>query len=265
MKIKAYFLFPETDEEFLKIGDDPNSYKSLIEEVRIIKFQLKTHNNFELCYDSANLNMFLSKAEILIGGKYLASCRVQLNHLFGNYTRNLNTPFLRDVECIYVHWNINRNIEDSNTFFSELAESKLVEGQDKTILINISNAFHSDRDSVHIIKDAKQYNELPLLINIPIANNEIEFSQWYTSLLTPNFSLQDKSRFRVTTYIWVKQKIYIEITTTNYWYYDYYHKENIRHYEVFNNQGVHLGEANINGVLNSAKADKNKRIDHIIR
>lgn len=265
MKIKTYFLFPTTDEDFITIGDNPQSYRSLIEEVAVIKKQLKAHKDFELWYDSANVNLFLTKAESLIEKVYLTDCRTQLQILFNSFSRNISTTSMRKADCIYVNWNINYTIADANRLIAEASEAKLNEGQDKTILINISNAYVNNRDCIHVIKDAIHYNELPLLISVPVANNEIEFSEWHTTLASPEFSLRNKSKFQVTAFRWEKQSIYLEIATGNFWYYDYFHNENKRHYEVFNAVGVHIGEANTNGVLDTGKATNTKRIDQIIQ
>lgn len=265
MKIKAYFLFPEADEDFLRIGDNPQEYKNLIAEVALIKQQLKTHNNFELCYDSNNVNLFLAKAETLIDAVYLADCRTQLKTLFSNFCRNVSTTFLRKVDCLYVNWDISCTIVNANILLSEISESKLNEGRDKTILINISNAYATNRDSVHIIKDGIHYNDLPKMITVPVANNDIEFSEWYSTLTNTGFSLRNKNRFVATSYRWKKQSIYREISTGNFWYFDYFHKDNKMHYEVFNSVGINLGEANTDGVLDTKKAEDEKRIDNIIQ
>ena len=265
MKIKAYFLFPESDDDFLRIGNNPQSYQNLIDEVAVIKQQLKAHKDFELCYDSTNVKSFLDKAEILVGGEYLANCRTQIYHLFGNNTRNVSTTFLRKADCIYVNWSFNCTVAIAKDLIAEAAEAKHQEGEDKTVLINISDAYITTRENVHVIKDAIHYNELPWMIAVPIANNEIEFSEWHTTLSTPDFSLQDKTRFEVTAHRWEKQKIYRDKNTGNYWYYDYFHNENKKHFEVFNPAGIHLGEANTSGVLDTNKADNQKRIDQIIQ
>lgn len=265
MKIKAYFLFPDTDDDFLRLGENAQVYTNLIGEVAVIKKQLKDHKDFELCYDSANVNTFLTKAETLVDGNYLSECRTQLQHIFGNNTRNVSTTVLRKTNCIYIHWNINTTIDSARIIIAEAAEAKQNEGADKTILINIADTYVNNRESIHIIKDAVHYNDLPILVSIPTVNNEIEFSQWFTTLSTPNFSLTDKARFQATAFKWHKQKIYRETTTNYFWYYDFFHDTNKKHFEVFNAQGIHLGEASIDGILDGSKADNQKRIDNIIQ
>lgn len=260
MKIKAYFLFPDTDDDFVRIGENAQAYTNLIGEVAVIKKQLKDHNDFELCYDSENVNTFLTKAETLIGGSYLSECRSQLQIIFGNNTRNVSTTALRKNDCVYVHWNISSVYENAKAIIAEATEAKHNEGTDNTVVINIAEAYINNREEIHVVKDALHLNDLPILVSIPTVNNEIEFSQWVTTLGTPDFSLTDKTRFERTNQKHVKQRIYKEITTGNYWYYDFFHDTNKKHFEVFNGQGVHLGEANTNGTLDETKADNQKRI-----
>lgn len=260
MKIKAHFLFPDTEEVFFRIGDTPQAYINLIGEVAIIKKLLKKHNDFELCYDLENVDSFLTKAEALVQGSYLSECRSQLQIIFGNKSRNVSSNSIRQNDCVYVHWNITSIYENAKAIIAEAAEAKYNEGTDKTVIINIAEAYVNNREEIHIIKDAPHVNDLPILVSIPSVNNEIEFSQWITALITPNFSLTDKKRFERTNQLHVKQRIYREITTGNYWYYDFFHDTNKKHFEVFSAQGLHLGEASTEGVLDITKADNQKRI-----
>ena len=267
MKIKAYFLFPDTDDDFVRIGQNVQSYTDLIGEVAVIKKQLKDQKDFELCYDSENVNAFLSKAEILVGGNYLSKCRTQLQHIFGNNTKNVSASILRKTDCQYFHWNISTVIDNTRIIIAEAAEAKQNEGTDKIVIINIAEAYTNNRENIHVIKDAVHYNELPILVSIPTVNNEIAFSQWVIALSTPNFSLVGNVNFQMTTFKWKKQKIYREKETSHYWYYDYFHDTNKKHFEVFNAQGIHLGEARSTDrrTLDTTKADNQKRIGHIIQ
>lgn len=82
----------------------------------------------------------------------------------------------------------------------------------------------------------------------------------YLPLEKPPFSLDDKRRFSKTNMIHEKQAIYREIGTGYYWYNDYFHKDNKAHFEVFDAQGLHLGEASMEGILDLSKRDARKRI-----
>ncbi len=77
------------------------------------------------------------------------------------------------------------------------------------------------------------------------------------------FSLDDKSLFQKTNSIYTptKQRVYREIRTGYYWYFDAYHKN---HYEVFDSNNKHLGEASLDGIIDYSKADATKSIKSLI-
>lgn len=77
------------------------------------------------------------------------------------------------------------------------------------------------------------------------------------------FSLEDKSLFQRTNSIYLptKQRVYREIRTGNYWYFDAYHKN---HYEVFDSNDNHLGEASLDGIIDYTKADKSRSIKSLL-
>ena len=59
-------------------------------------------------------------------------------------------------------------------------------------------------------------------------------------------------------------RIYRNLTSGDYWYYDYFHKDNKEHFEVFDATGHHKGEANVNGVIDTTKRDSSKSIVSIL-
>lgn len=82
----------------------------------------------------------------------------------------------------------------------------------------------------------------------------------YLPLELPPFSLSDISRFKKTNFHHNNEPIYKEIKTGYYWYNDYFHKNNKAHFEVFDAQGCHIGEASMKGDLDRGKADSTKSI-----
>jgi hypothetical protein len=131
--------------------------------------------------------------------------------------------------------------------------------------VNIADAYLNNRDAVHVIKDAIHQTDLPSLISIPFVNNEIEFSEWISTLTKGGFSLRNNLNFERTSLRWKKQRIFREIATGNLWYYDYFHKDNVEHYEVFGSDGRNLGIANLQGILDTSMAKDERRIDSIIK
>lgn len=101
---------------------------------------------------------------------------------------------------------------------------------------------------------------------IDFNSNDIMFSIWnlfdddntrFNNIVSELFKykslLDNPTRFVPTGKIYTpsKQQIYKEINTGYYWYLDYQHKENKKHFEVFDSTGkLHLGEADMNGIIN---------------
>ena len=86
----------------------------------------------------------------------------------------------------------------------------------------------------------------------------------YLPFEEPPFSLSDETRFIKTRHHYQNMPIYKEIKTDYYWYNDYFHRTNKAHFEVFDAQGNHIGEASMQGILNRQKSDKTKTIKHLI-
>ena len=258
MKIAAYFIFPDR-------VDAPEMYQSVIKDIIAVKKQLKDHIDFELCYDSKNVDCFLKKAENLLEGIYLNDCRNQIQEIFNKHSRNVDKNSRSNSECTYFNWNIaSWSVNQSDKIIAELSEATL-DKKNKTILINIANAYSTDRDAIHVIKDAVHINDLPIIISTPIINNAADFAEWYALVSGKEFSLKDKRKFKKTAYCWEKQSIYECLETGHFWYFDYFHRENKRHFEVFDSKGIHLGEADEKGILKNGTSDNNKSISKIIQ
>ncbi len=72
--------------------------------------------------------------------------------------------------------------------------------------------------------------------------------------------LRDSSRFTKTADRCKGRRIYHEIATNRLWYVDSFHYGKASHLEVFDSQGNHLGEASLDGILDEAKKDTDKKI-----
>ncbi|MEH2255514.1 MAG: hypothetical protein V7K60_04755 [Nostoc sp.] len=73
--------------------------------------------------------------------------------------------------------------------------------------------------------------------------------------------LRDTTRFRKTSFRYDGRFVYCEFTTSWYWYVDNLHEGKAAHLEVFDKRGFHLGEADLQGNIDTAKKDKDKTID----
>lgn len=65
------------------------------------------------------------------------------------------------------------------------------------------------------------------------------------------------TNFERTKFVEHGEPVYREKSTNHYWYWDNFHNY---HYEVFDSKGKHLGEANLDGELDTSKNDKTKTI-----
>lgn len=115
------------------------------------------------------------------------------------------------------------------------------------ILISITDSKFWQR---HILKDKRNGDVFNLY------SEDISFLPFEI----PPFSLSNTKRFVKTSKHNKDSVIYQEIETGNYWYEDKYHHDTKPHFEVFDNTCTHLGEADMTGFLDSAKADKNKKL-----
>lgn len=71
------------------------------------------------------------------------------------------------------------------------------------------------------------------------------------------FSLSGSSKFSETSQKMKGAKVYKECSTGYYWYRDTFHNT---HYEVFDANGRHIGEANLSGDLDMSKAKPGRRL-----
>ncbi|MEY4904703.1 MAG: hypothetical protein RLZZ292_2518 [Bacteroidota bacterium] len=97
--------------------------------------------------------------------------------------------------------------------------------------------------------------------------NEISLQGQFTNTWfkpkTPSkdaFLSENPNRFQKTKFTVKGATMYQEIATGYYWYLDTFHGADVQdtHFEVFNAQKIHLGEADLQGNLDISKKDKNK-------
>ncbi len=73
--------------------------------------------------------------------------------------------------------------------------------------------------------------------------------------------LRDTTRFQKNSRKYDGRCIYCELLTGMYWYVDNLHYGEAAHLEVFDKRGFHIGEADLQGNIDTSKKDKNKTID----
>ena len=127
------------------------------------------------------------------------------------------------------------------------------------ILVSITDESLWERQKIEFTIYGIDFHEEYELCNL--FNNDTS----HLPLRKQPFQLKDNNEFVKTNYVYNNQIIYQELETGYFWYYDYFHKDNRAHYEVFDRFGNHIGEASMTGELNRSLADSRKTIKDLIK
>lgn len=266
MITKVFLFFPESDDAVLKIVENFSVFENAIESTLKLIKSIRTIDKYELWYDHENISTFLTTTKKFIHGQYWAKRDNQLRFQLGSKCQDI-CLINSKKHFQYFIWRLNDlSLKVAPRILGALIE-KHHSSPDETVrclLLNIINSLEADRHFICLLKDAHKVIGLPQMFHIDYVSDHHEFEIWQKTNNKVEFNIRDLSRFIATNYIWEKQKIYREIETGNYWYFDNYHKDNRVHYEVFDSTGkVHLGEANENGCIDYSKADGSKKIDYL--
>lgn len=266
--VNIFLLFPKTDDEILAFEEE-KLYKDIPDQLSCISKVLKQYQvNYRLLYNSKDIDFFCNKAEEIFNGEYLGKIRTQILTLLNKKSTDLNGKRCYKTDCSYNKW-VDSSVElVENILFRSATDSFIGNKDEKTVIVSLLNNDVWHRDIMPIIKDAKHYDNLPVLCNIPYFNPANTFVEWFnTNISNHSFSLLNVSKFERTNKIYPisKRRIYLEKQTNRYWYYDYFHRDNKEHYEVFDRNGEHLGEADRNGFVDESKCDKGKTIKNILK
>jgi hypothetical protein len=156
----------------------------------------------------------------------------------------------------------------TDTSIAELAERKLQKQELIGLLVNFPKSKFTSLRALQVTK-----NELPLS-DLDCLDDATTLTSWLNERLQlerfeydpgsgiPPTDLQtvlrDRSRFQPTTLYVHGRRVYREITVERYWYVDNLHYGYAAHLETFDNNGNHLGEATLNGQLETSKRDTRK-------
>lgn len=264
-RLNIFLLFPELDEEILSLGENKDLYEDIPKQLTLIRKLIK-NTDYQFFYDANNVSAFCKKALLLTSGEhYLGKLNTQILAMLDKRATMVVNVSLPDYAHGCYQWDSgSASVESRNNHLFEYATEKFIEREgENTIIISLLYEDPWERGIMPMLKDAPNSPELPLLLRIPYFSPINTFIEWYRSKESNRtFSLHDMNRFERTTYIRKesKQRIYLEKGSSHYWYYDYYHKDNKEHYEVFDSCGNHIGEADMNGNLDESKRDNKKSI-----
>lgn len=264
--IDIFLLFPETEDDIIALGEDPQEYKLIIQKLSKLKNLLKNFD-YSLFYDRGNLKNFVEKAKVICDEKYLHAPLLQLRTFLQRRTTDVSVnPLIESNGVVYHKWNLGVcSAENITTIIQSSAEKFLnSSATSEVVIVSFLKEDGHRRDIMPVIKDAVHIKGLPKLCCIPYFNPVNTFIEWYRVQINNRpFSLQDPVRFERTCYLspGSQERVYKERETSHYWYYDFFHKDNKEHYEVFDECGKHLGEADMCGKLDSTKKDSRKLLN----
>lgn len=262
MKIHLFIILPEEI--------DFTAKKDVVGELT------KTINNVKksatLYYCPSNFGTFFTKAaEIFEAFKeeyYMTNPKNALQHIMNKSVISINDAHKRSGEYCYIQYTLDPfEIEyTNNDILAELTEYKLVqEEQEEIILFDFGKILKLDKkrkDCIFTFKDA--HRELPSrIVSTIVVSSDVDLADTIANIATKyakgTIDLKDKTRFIDTGKIYTpsKQRIYQEIKTGYYWYFDRFHEKTKITYEVFRSPKDYLGEHDKYGHFIERKEDRN--------
>ena len=160
-----------------------------------------------------------------------------------------------DYQLTCFDWNIDLGVaEPQNEGLEHLVSRFLTDG---TKFVIVDNCQHSGNQLV-FFQDSSHLKDFPQgFVKVPCFCNFQDLFDYAISEKIFSFSLENNADFQKINKTVQGKNVYKEKKNNRYWYLDNLHKN---HYEVFDNTGIHLGEANLEGELDTTKKDKNKTI-----
>ena len=137
---------------------------------------------------------------------------------------------------------------------AEISERQIQNTNKKYLLLNFQNSSFSKLTNTIIVKNEDRQIEISCVDTIENTLN------WIKENCIVKLIVEDTERFERTSKQVKGATVYKEKETGYYWYFDTLHRN---HYEIFNSQKEHLGEADLEGNLDTSKKDsfKNGKID----
>jgi len=234
-------------------------------ETAIINFialieEIKAKNNFNADFYRGNIFINVQAIKNQVFQKNFNELKQASQTKF----KRLLTTGLKDWQKQSLHqstdnYTLVETKEDiTNTSIAEVSERKLQRNEIVFLLVNFTNSnfkkSHPKYQLCQIIPVSKNQKHN---IELDCLDNKDAFEQWVQDKLDFRSLLErENQRYTKTTHEFQGKIVYKEIKTGYFWYLDNLHKN---HFEVFDNQGRHLGEADLQGSIDTNKADKSKK------
>lgn len=262
MEASLFMLLP-TGVEVLELELTEDALKQMMSPLMTVKdFARQNGIDLRIYFDGDNIKQFMQDVGgIIENGHYLDKPSTIIRNFVSSCSTDVRNTVLLDGSCSYIRWDTVSCGIDANA--PEVVKSAY-ESPSAPCVLSLAQGVPTDYYLVSLIKDRQYQGNLPELKNIPLFFSVCECIEWLSSLTDGHFSLTGNREFERTHYKWGHQTMFRKIADSSYWYFDYFHKDNKIHYEVFNEDGDHLGEASADGVLLPGTADNKKSISDIL-
>ncbi len=262
--LNIFLLFPETSDEIVDLGEDIEQYRNISRSIKIIKQQLYG-TDYCFLYDSDNIQTFIRQAQILLAGYLLDKVIHKIRILISSKSQDIRVTCPYRVDHQYHVWDIHTCQAALSSDIIKASAEKIHRSEICAVfLLTKRNPF--GRNVIPVVIDALHAPQ-PELSIVPVAETVSDCVGWIRHIeQNRGFSLRNTLQFSPTNMIYgaSKQRIYKNLSDGSFWYYDYFHRENHEHYEVFDVHGNHVGEADMTGRVDTRKCDKTKRISGLL-
>lgn len=262
MDASLFILLPSGD-EVIGLPLTEEGLRDLVAPLMSVKKYARQNGiNLRIFFDKDNVKRFKTDVGGVVDkAAYLSKASVILRNFVSSNSTDVQKNAILEGNYNYIRWD---TIECMAHQDVALVVKSAFESPGAPCVLSLSTGIPTDYKQVTIIKDRTYDDGRPELKNIPLFFSAEECIEWMSALLDGHFSLIGNRDYRPTTMKWGKQRIYQRIEDGNYWYFDFFHRENKIHYEVFDVAGIHLGEANAEGALVVGTADAKKSISKIL-
>ncbi|MCT3756873.1 hypothetical protein BAX96_16305 [Elizabethkingia anophelis] len=233
--MNVYFHFPEAFDEDKKII---NSFTEIL-------MLTKKYSDFKIYYSESNLNIYKelnAEAEIYLTGEI----KIIRQLLISQRAVKMD---ISNVQTSYIRWHLtNYKAYYCEEALISIAEKLYLNSNYNYILLNLQNGIESCRNKILVFRDSMHLNYPDYFVKIDYVINDVEFAEWLKTSSVKEFSLKDENKFQKKPSITVKgATVYYEIENKRYWHLDTFH--NYIEYEVYNDDGIHIGTANEKGEI----------------
>ena len=266
MKINIFLLFPEQETDVLNAVAITNSFHQIPRYLHgITESARECGIEYSFYYDSINFNKFADIIRVLDDKSYLAKTIEQIKNIVRSKGHDVrHQPLLLNTTYSYSIWDSVTQSSIANVHDIVKAGGEGVVLPDKSCCFSLMDNMPVANEQVNIIKDLSTDHQdgIPCILNLPLFFEPRSCAEWI-STFHAGFSLKNNQIFKETSYRWNKQRIYQKISDNSYWYFDFFHRDNKLHFEVFKFDGSYIGESSMEGKI-SAISHSSKSISHIL-